>query len=186
MTITVSLAVQLGGAAAHYNFEAKDVKQADEMARFLAGVAAAAPLPAIEAASKTSQAVLGVDKPLDKMTAKESDAYTDKIAAAMKEDAKAKKEQSAPATDTTQKSGQVSSEPESVKEVGVQYSYDQVKQLITDLVKDSKKEQAIALLQRFGMKVLAKDADADTYNQMGAMADGILAGTVDALESAEA
>lgn len=106
-----------------------------------------------------------------------------------KKEPEAKKPQADSASDSTPKSSPAPSEPP--PEDAKAYSYDDVKALIVKLASPTGgiadgRAKAVALLGRFGMKVLPKDADADTLALMGALAEATIAGEVDPRDAVEA
>lgn len=90
---------------------------------------------------------------------------------------------------TTPKSSPAKSAPQ--KDAGKVYGYDEVKALITQLANPASgiedgRAKAVAILARFGLKVLPKDAAADTLQGMGVLAVQTIAGEVDPRDAVEA
>lgn len=180
MSITVSLTREIQGANVVYQFVADTINKADEMARFLAGAtvvgsakaAAAMTAPYGEKGPSTSgnEAAAAERTPAEPAATK-----TKEKAAPSEKDPEAKKPQLSGSASTQ------TSQPEA-SDTSKTYGYEEVKNLVVAVLKDKGRDTAAACLARVGLKVLPKDCkDAEVLNSLGALAEGVLAGTVDVM-----
>lgn len=199
MGFKIEVSVPVGAAMVQYVFEAATKEDAQVTAAFLAGAGTVAqPTPVQSAEQKGKKATVtaaeaakayqeqqpgksgAADAAVSAASSPVSATGATTVSSSGGEAGNVK--QDASSTPASSEASASTGEKSSPAATAKSFTRDQVAQLVTELVKAAKKDQAIAILSRHGLKVLPKDfADAEVLSSMGAMAEQTLAGTYDPL-----